>query len=303
MATVGPQLRVLVGPSTSELVDISDLVNTGESHFIESDRFSGRIAVYIKGFPNAPTSDYFEQEGRKNVTWSIQTQGRFLHTYSSNDVLFGNTFDKPLKLPWGSAAALKFMHFVDPCLEHDLPGDKPWALSPLITTMPHFQLSELSFKSDPLPDFPPPSSAPIKDDVKTICRRLKSAMGTQPRSSSILTRRRTSSIHESDDAAFEKSLKRRQFFTQQKNRLLLDLTPKDIVTTDFCYGFLSFPTLALNLPGGISFDLKKYWDGQPVRFVCVERQPARSPDVKEDVDSDISEDDDRMFWCVVIVPA
>ena len=27
----------------------------------------------------------------------------------------------------------------------------------------------------------------------------------------------------------------------------------------------------LRLPGGISIDLLKYWDGQPVRFVCCER--------------------------------
>lgn len=75
MAPSIPLLRVLTGPSTSELVDISDLVNTGESHSIESDRFSGSIAVYIKGFPGAPKSEYFNQEERKNVTWSIQTQG------------------------------------------------------------------------------------------------------------------------------------------------------------------------------------------------------------------------------------
>lgn len=44
--------------------------------------------------------------------------------------------------------------------------------------------------------------------------------------------------------------------------------------TDFCYGFLEFnPSLALRLPGGISFDLMRYWDGQPVRFVCCQRKP------------------------------
>lgn len=48
---------------------------------------------------------------------------------------------------------------------------------------------------------------------------------------------------------------------------------QDVITTDFCYGFLEFsPSLALKLPGGLSFDLMKYWDGQPVRFVCCERK-------------------------------
>lgn len=35
--------------------------------------------------------------------------GRFLKEYSADDILFGNTFDRPLSLPWGSGAALSFM--------------------------------------------------------------------------------------------------------------------------------------------------------------------------------------------------
>jgi hypothetical protein len=38
--------------------------------------------------------------------------GRFLRPTSADDVIFGNTFDRPLKLPWGSSAALKFMQYV-----------------------------------------------------------------------------------------------------------------------------------------------------------------------------------------------
>lgn len=58
---------------------------------------------------------------------------------------------------------------------------------------------------------------------------------------------------------------------------------------DFCYGFLTFhPTLSLNIPGGISFDLLQYWDGQPVRFVCCER--------KHGSDQPWG----RIFWCVTI---
>lgn len=58
---------------------------------------------------------------------------------------------------------------------------------------------------------------------------------------------------------------------------------------DFCYGFLTFhPTLALNIPGGLSFDLMQYWDGQPVRFVCCERQHGSDTPLG------------RLFWCVTI---
>ena len=46
---------------------------------------------------------------------------------------------------------------------------------------------------------------------------------------------------------------------------------QDELATDFCYGSLTFPRITLSLPGGINFDLMKYWDGQPVRVVCCER--------------------------------
>jgi hypothetical protein len=39
----------------------------------------------------------------------MRLTGRFLRPICADDVLFGNTFDRPLKLPWGSSAALKFM--------------------------------------------------------------------------------------------------------------------------------------------------------------------------------------------------
>jgi len=124
-----PRLRVLAGPSPSQLSDISDFVNTARPHTIKSDRFQGRLVVHIKGFPGAPESEYFEREDRKGITWSIQMQGecqellenpwlmsyrigRFLQEHSADDILFGNTFDRPLKLPWGSTAALKFMQYV-----------------------------------------------------------------------------------------------------------------------------------------------------------------------------------------------
>ena len=50
--------------------------------------------------------------------------------------------------------------------------------------------------------------------------------------------------------------------------------------------------VTLRLPGGISIDLMKYWDGQPVRFVCCERlkKTERTADRPWG----------RILWCVVI---
>lgn len=70
------------------------------------------------------------------------------------------------------------------------------------------------------------------------------------------------------------------------------MSMQDLVTTDFCYGYLEFsPTLALRLPGGISFDLIRYWDKHPVKFVCCERKKASA-------DDDDEEPIGKVFWCV-----
>lgn len=126
-----PRLRVLAGPTAEDLVPITDIVNTGQAHTISSEHFEGKIAIYVKNFVDPKgrrlTSEYFEREDRKGITWSIQVQGmywdpsvrasssdvlytgRFLQPRSADDIMFGNIFEKRLKLPWGSGAALKFM--------------------------------------------------------------------------------------------------------------------------------------------------------------------------------------------------
>lgn len=64
-----------------------------------------------------------------------------------------------------------------------------------------------------------------------------------------------------------------------------------MITTEFGYGFIEFsPELAVKIPGGLSFNIARYWDGQPVRFVCCERSAAE----------DAQEPWGRVLWCVSV---
>ena len=73
-----------------------------------------------------------------------------------------------------------------------------------------------------------------------------------------------------------------------------------MISTDFCYGFINFaPSLSLQLPGGFSLDLMKYWDGQPVRFVCCKRKEVGTGGDSQSAQGD-SEPWGRIFWCVAI---
>jgi len=261
-----PRLRILAGPSLADLVPIS--ANSDVPLEVKSDAFEGQVAVYVKGFADTRgaigDSAYFHK--RADVTWSIQVQGRFLHQYSADDILFGNTFERPLKLPWGFSAALKFMHYVDPTLEQDLAStSKPWALSPLISTMPYLSHRPLE-TGEPLGPFPPPE--PIQDDLSHL--RLADGHCTT-----------------------EMTKNRRSFFADTARRKAVVFGPEDVISADFCYNYLRFSPAGvdLRLPGGVSIDMMKYWDGQPVRFVCCER--ARGGE---------SEPWGRVLWCVVIEP-
>ncbi|GLB42078.1 putative DUF1769-domain-containing protein [Lyophyllum shimeji] len=344
------RLRVLSGTSSSPAActDMTHLVNTGQPHALVSDRFEGELVVYIKGLHSHPRpphtsesqnqsasgEEYFAREDRRGITWSIQVRGaspfvcrRFLNPISADDVLFGNTFDRPLSLPWGSGAALRFMKYIDPTLEHDLASDKkPWALSPLVCTMPHFAHTRLPVdeaqdededgehgkggnaqggregngRTRPrLPPFPPRES--IKDDTAQLHLAVtEMAGGGESDASSGKSVRIGKNGRNGNERGkgngnglgLEDAAARRAYFAAPAHRRRVTFGPRDVITTDFCYGFLEFsPTLSLRLPGGISFDLMRYWDGQPVRFVCCER--------KKEGDGG-EEPWGRMFWCVAI---
>jgi hypothetical protein len=73
------RLRVRVGPSMDRLVCITDKVNSGQAHSISSELFEGKVAINMKDFSNPSgevlSTEYFDREDRKGITWSIQVQG------------------------------------------------------------------------------------------------------------------------------------------------------------------------------------------------------------------------------------
>ncbi|KAJ7729536.1 hypothetical protein DFH07DRAFT_183229 [Mycena maculata] len=356
-----PKLRVLAGPTPHDLTPITSLVNVGVPHKILTDAWEGEIVIFIKGFnqedpahdSTPQEAEYFSRPDRCGVTWSIQVQGRFLSPRSSDDVLFGNIFERPLKLPWGTGAALKFMKYIDPTLSHDLTctaSQKPWALSPLLATMPYLKHTRLPSsscdhfpgpcsspscdRSDVAhPPFPPPKS--ITDDTSSLYLAATSLVtlsrpGTPSSSSSSTLSSRSSRSSNSKKSKKSKaggdvpramnSQQRRSYFSSKDHRNAVILGPQDVITTDFCYGFLEFaPSLRLRLPGGLGFDLARYWDGQGVRFVCCERRqvplvdhafPIHEPECSDgstyeekEHEGGAGEGEDpwgRVLWCVSI---
>ncbi|GAA5849951.1 hypothetical protein JCM5353_001670 [Sporobolomyces roseus] len=247
-----PRIVCRAGPSLSQLEPVP--VNSSSIH-IESSLFEGNVFVRLKDYKGPVGEDGKSQpeqafSGEKD-TWSIAFEGKFKSGKEEDglevdEILFGNTWEKPIKdyLPYGTSAALRFVKYVDPTLSCDLYSDKPWALSPLFSTFQYLSVSDSSsvpssFNPSPMPE-------------------------------------NTSLLVPSDPTLVDTPTKRRSHFAQESSRKSTHLSSSHLVRGDFSHGFLDFSTLALSLPGGLSFSLAKYWNGEPVVFNCRKRSTGES---------------------------
>ncbi|THH26540.1 hypothetical protein EUX98_g7648 [Antrodiella citrinella] len=266
-----PRLRILAGPTIHDLHEIE--ANSGKGFDIATDAFEGQVAVFIKGLTNkqgqcgGSSSAYFSKKERKRKTWSIQFQGRFLQPHNADDILVGTVFDRPMTLPWGFSVVTSFMQFMDPTLELDIRAPKPWALSPLITTMPFFTHTRLS-EPHTTPPFPP-TTCLVADDISRLPYAGKSEES-------------------------KKRMARKTHFQDPARRKAVVFGPDDLITADFCHGHLDInhESICIQVPGGFSIDMMQHWDGKPARFVCCQRPT--------NTETDAGMPWGRVFWCVAI---
>jgi len=244
-----PKLRVSVGPDLESLSPCP--VNRDSKPFeINSNVFQGKLVVRLKDFKGEDgtilsdtDTGYFAKN--PDMTWSIQVQGRFLQDESLDEVVFGNIFERPIRdqLPYGTSLAIKFVHYLDPALKQDLYADKPWAWSPLVATMNRLAFLPLDDSSSQLLD---EWKEATPEDVTPLYKPNEEAVAH---------------LKADSDA-------RRKHFSVPANR---DRTiSKDVALfTEFRNGFIDFQNLALKLPvGHLQFNLARYWDGQPVIYIC-----------------------------------
>ncbi|KAI9287010.1 hypothetical protein BC943DRAFT_379069 [Umbelopsis sp. AD052] len=226
------RLQVRAGTSVETLQKI--VVNDDANPFeLNSDSFKGRGVVRVREYTGvnkaaAPSSKYFDEHADK---FSIQIQGRFLTSATADDIVFGNAFDAPLRLPAGSSIAMNFAKWFDPAIELDLYADKPKAFSPLVVTMNSL---DVQVKPDTLPPWPSASGQRIEEDASIF-----------------------------DIGAGQ----RRKVLCDQAKRKNFEITPDMVFSMDFYNGYLDFDKCAIQIPG-FEIQVLKYWDGQPLRFIA-----------------------------------
>ncbi|WWC62235.1 uncharacterized protein I303_104831 [Kwoniella dejecticola CBS 10117] len=268
---MAPKLRVLVSTQQGYPPSTPCAVNSAEPTKINTDGFEGDLWVFIEGYNgdlNKGQEDaYFKVKGREGMSYGIVVRGKYKKPFNADQLVFGNVFEKPIRdnLPWGTSIATKFMYFVDPTVEADIYADKPWALSPALATMAHLSLRDGDGDGD---GGQKGEKKPyIEEDSLDWIEEAVEAMDIPSYSNS------NSNSNEDEKAQISA---RRKWLTKSSNRQLIDVKEDTEVGMEFCNGLLDFNTLSATLPSpfNLQIPLLKYWDGQPVTYVCQDKTPS-----------------------------
>ncbi|KAF8985559.1 hypothetical protein BGZ46_003565 [Entomortierella lignicola] len=306
------RLRVSAGPSADpkdlKVITVNDDANP---MLIESDEFIGQIVVRLRnldkafgyaegqkadGLKTMPDSPWFTAPGGDNNLSSVQISGRFKREWKGSDIVFGNQFEKPLRLPPFSSIALKFIQFIDPGLEADIYGDRPWAFSPLIATMntvnvsgwhidkatqkkvdEHGQEKDKEVLENELPPWPSPNGEHIVEDTRLLFQENSKPKTEEEKveenqedndKEELIETKSGNALNESTKNLSTSA--RRSYFSREVNLAKHRYSPDQVYGFDFFNPYLDFANFTLKVPG-FSVDVTKYWDGQPLTYIIKSR--------------------------------
>ncbi|KAF9432676.1 hypothetical protein BGZ76_010460 [Entomortierella beljakovae] len=300
------KLRVSVGGSYTDLavINCNDELHPLE---FETSEFKGRAVVRIKDFDgitndgSAPIydSEYFKGRSRK---FSFQIEGLFKHEWDGEQIYFGTDFDHKVELPHGFDVMLKVARFIDPVVKTATDLDKPWILSPLVSSI---NVITAWRPQDVILPSPPTTPRQSADMSYTYRRRLLSKLKLgrredhpdgeehQQLSPSDSTENLSASPQRESTEVFDETemplgpwrrdiYEDTSFFTNDKHITTTSQRRKHFQAekerrefkfkTDLVYGFeffsphFDFNTFDIRL--GLSMNIRKYLNNQPVRYTC-----------------------------------
>ncbi|KAF9191442.1 hypothetical protein BGZ49_003547, partial [Haplosporangium sp. Z 27] len=246
-------------------------------------------------------SDYFKGHNRK---FSFQVEGRFKRALDGEQVYFGTDFDHEVELPKGFDVMFKIAKYIDPVVKSVTSGDKPWILSPLVSSiniMSAWMPQDPALPSPPSTprhsgDFSEPShSHSHKVGLLNKLRRSHhfdsedgySSHHTTPNHSSDHLQA-PSPVKPFDDSTrplgqwrrhieedtsvcmdqkhITNTTQRRKHFQTEKARREFIFKPDHVYGFEFFSPHIDFNTFDIRL--GLSMNIRKYLKGQPVRYTC-----------------------------------
>ncbi|KAJ3037609.1 hypothetical protein HDV00_001497 [Rhizophlyctis rosea] len=250
--------------------------------------------------PN-PSSNYFHGRNRR---YSVMIQGRFKKDWNGDEIIFGTDFDTRVRTPTGAGLAIKIAKWLDPALDADLNCEKPWLYTPWVSAMNALavfppdspEIRNPSSKSHSQSIQENGTTKPCKNnrispssDTSAVVTQL-SQLTMQNSTSTLLSQQQQPStdiglwsfhsrmVPEETTLLFPSTSKtppphlasyekRKKHFGVSQTRGEVTIRADKVYAMDFYDAYLDFSTLMLKLPG-FSVNALRYWDGQPLRFVC-----------------------------------
>lgn len=213
--------------------------NTNSEFPVESDLFHGKMYIAIKGIANCP-DEYFR--GKRRL-FNIVVQGRFkIAGISFASVQTGQVFDGPLHLipPALLLAPFRFLlEKLQPSVQMELSGARPYIVSPLMSTMQCIAVSR--------PGSEPAISSNVEwseEDLSLVSNDLKGMSSSQ----------------------------RKSYFSREENLRQFTFDPNLVYTFNFYQDILDMASFEISL-GFIHVDISRFLGRLPVSIMAAVFDP------------------------------
>jgi len=245
--TVNSDAPVTISTSLADVhlfVRIKDFRTTAQQS--SSSNSSSNTSLDSK----ANHSEYFSHPSRTGARFAISFSATPKKDINGNALLLGNDFDEPVKdyLPPFFGTGLSVVkRFIDPGIEGDPYGDKPYLFGPLLSSANVMRIRSKSGSLDKS------SGEPIEEGaVGEDAEKLRETTGMPGVAG-----------------------QRMKWFLQEDHRKHFVLQKDRTYDFDFYNGYLDFNEFSLKLPMNITFSVIPHlWDQEkipPLRFVLKDR--------------------------------
>ncbi|KAF2877187.1 hypothetical protein BDV95DRAFT_140927 [Massariosphaeria phaeospora] len=244
-------LRVTAGSTydTSKYQDVH--VNSEKPIDISSEHIDARLHIRIKDYRGLPknspsTSPYFSTPQHPHDRYSISFSFTPRRTIHGHHLVFGNDFDHPIRdrLPPLFDKAFGIVKWwIDPGLDGDVYGDKPYLYGALLSSINVLRIGAKGDKAD-------------KEHMKDAEELVVHEEGAEGDGEKVREEKGIPAA----------AAQRMKFFLTESHRKDFEFEAGREYKCDFFNPYLDFNEFALKIGYGLpAMSIVSHWDGQPLR--------------------------------------
>lgn len=245
----GHKLRLQIGPDLHSTTTYN--INSEIPMKITNEYVDMYVTCRAKNFdgvtpdasPPIQSLPYFDGHAR---LFSLQFQIKFKQAhFTADDLLFGISFQNPVKPPFGFSAIVKFFKLIDPTIDADIYAEQPYWRSYLITA---FNAISCWPSTEGLGEW----KSRIEEDTRLLHPGDPALLG--PGNSPLSVKLR------------------RKHFAKDMNRKAIKFDPNFVYSFELYNYHLDVVRNTVKIPGLPAVDIRQYVGEQPMNWVLASKQ-------------------------------